>query len=55
MEEVGKLLQEIFLPQYVEAIAIIQIMSVSVIPSTINLMYTSKLLGNEKTKFLLKT
>ena len=49
----GPIVIPLFLPQYVEAIAIIQIMSVSVIPSTINLMYTSKLLGNEKTKFLL--
>jgi len=49
----GPIVIPLFLPQYTEAIAIIQIMSVSVIPSTINLMYTSKLLGNEKTKFLL--
>ena len=43
----------LFLPQYTEAITIIQIMSISVIPSTINLMYTSKLLGNEKIRFIL--
>ena len=49
----GPIVIPLFLPQYTEAIAIIQIMSISVIPSTINLMYTSKLLGNEKTKFLL--
>ena len=49
----GPILIPLFLPQYTEAIAIIQIMSVSVIPSTINLMYTSKLLGNEKTRFIL--
>ena len=49
----GPIIIPLFLPQYTEAIAIIQIMSISVIPSTINLMYTSKLLGNEKTKFLL--
>ncbi|RZD46795.1 MAG: hypothetical protein CXT78_03550 [Thaumarchaeota archaeon] len=49
----GPIVIPLFLPQYTEAIAIIQIMSVSVIPSTINLMYTSKLLGNEKTKYLL--
>ena len=49
----GPIVIPLFLPQYTEAIVIIQIMSVSVIPSTINLMYTSKLLGNEKTKFLL--
>ena len=49
----GPIVIPLFLPQYVEAITVIQIMSVSVIPSTINLMYTSKLLGNEKTKFLL--
>ena len=49
----GPIVIPLFLPQYTEAIAIIQIMSISVIPSTINLMYTSKLLGNEKTKYLL--
>ncbi len=43
----------LFLPKYTEAITIIQIMSISVIPSTINLMYTSKLLGNEKIRFIL--
>jgi len=43
----------LFLPKYTEAITIIQIMSVSVIPTTINMMYTSKLLGNEKTRFIL--
>ncbi len=42
-----------FLPKYTEAITIIQIMSISVIPSTVNLMYTSKLLGNEKIRFIL--
>ena len=49
----GPIVIPLFLPQYTEAIAIIQIMSVSVIPSTINLMYTSKLLGNEKSKIVL--
>jgi O-antigen/teichoic acid export membrane protein len=48
----GPIVIPLFLPQYTEAIVIIQIMSVSVIPSTINLMYTSKLLGNEKIKYL---
>lgn len=40
-------------PKFTEAVAIIQIMSVSVIPTTINLMFTSKLLGNERIRLIL--
>jgi len=41
------------LPKFTEAIAIIQIMSISLIPTTMNLMYHSKFLGNEKSRYLL--
>ena len=40
-------------PKFIEAVTIIQIMSISLIPSTMNLMYESKFLGNEKIRFLL--
>lgn len=39
-------------PKFTESIAIIQIMSISLIPTTMNLMYTSKFLGNEKIKIV---
>ena len=38
----------IMFPEYKEAIGIIQIMSISVIPSTINLMFVSKFLATER-------
>lgn len=40
-------------PKFSNTIQGIQIMSLSVIPSTINLLYVSKLLGNEKNKIVL--
>lgn len=40
-------------PKFSNTIQGIQIMSLSVIPSTINLLYASKLLGNEKNKMVL--
>ena len=43
----------ILFPKYTEAIEVIQIASISVIPSTINLMYISKFLGNELSKVVL--
>ena len=43
----------IIFPEYKESIEIIQIMSISVIPSTINLMFVSKFLANEKNKIVL--
>ena len=43
----------ILFPKYTEAIEVIQIVSISVIPSTINLMYISKFLGNELSKVVL--
>jgi O-antigen/teichoic acid export membrane protein len=43
----------IFFPDFTEAIIIVQIMSLALIPSTIGLMYVSKLLGNEKIKIVI--
>ena len=43
----------IIFPKYVDAVGAIQIMSFSVIPATIALIYTSKLLGMEKSKLVL--
>lgn len=40
-------------PKFSEAIQIIQIMSVSVVATTINLTYTSKFLGNERIKIII--
>ena len=42
-----------FFPKFIDAIDAIQIMSVAIIPATITLLYTSKLLGMEKSKFVL--
>jgi len=42
------IIMPIVFPKYSESTEIIQIMALSVIPSTIGSMYTSKLLGNEK-------
>lgn len=40
-------------PKFTEAIQVIQIMSVSVVATTINLTYTSKFLGEERIKIIL--
>ncbi len=40
-------------PKYLEVSSVIQIMSLSVIPGTIDMLYTSKLLSSEKSKFVL--
>ena len=42
-----------FFPKFIEAIDAIQIMSIAIIPATISLLYTSKFLGLEKSKFVL--
>ena len=42
----------IIFPEYVEAISAIQIISLAVIPSTVTLLLTSKILGNEKSRIL---
>ncbi len=44
-----------FFPKFIDAIDAIQIMSIAIIPATITLLYTSKLLGMEKSKFILIT
>ena len=46
------IIQEWF-PKYNEAIVAIQIMSFSVVPATVSMIYTSKFLGLEKSKFVL--
>lgn len=40
-------------PKYIETIEIIQIMIIAIIPRTISLMYMSKFLGMEKSKFVI--
>ena len=42
-------------PKYVEAIDAIQIMSLAVVPGTIAILYSSKFLGMEKSRFVLIT
>tara|TARA_B100000686_G_C16800964_1_gene986023 strand:- start:1119 stop:2264 length:1146 start_codon:yes stop_codon:yes gene_type:complete len=42
-----------FFPKYEDVVLIVQIMSLDVIPGTIALLYTSKLLGIEKSKYVL--
>ena len=43
----------IFFPDFIEAVAIVQIMSIALVPSSINQMFISKLLGNEKIKIVI--
>jgi O-antigen/teichoic acid export membrane protein len=43
----------ILMPKYVPAINLIQIMSIAAVPMTITLRYTSKFLGNEKSKIVI--
>lgn len=43
----------IFFPQFVNSVEIIPILSLAVIPNTIILIFSSKFLGNEKSKFIL--
>jgi O-antigen/teichoic acid export membrane protein len=47
------ILMPIFFPNYVDAIEIIQIMSLILVPGAFTLMYTSKFLGNGKSKFVI--
>ena len=42
-------------PKYVDATDAIQIMSVGVVPGTISILYSSKFLGMEKSKFVMTT
>ena len=41
------------LPQYVDAVDFIQIMSLGVVPATLGLILSTKLLGSEKSKHVL--
>lgn len=41
-----------FFPKFIEAVQAIQIMSLGIIPYTINMLYASKFLGLEKSKFV---
>lgn len=43
----------IFFPKFTDAIQVFQIVSISIIPSTINMTFVSKFLGMEKSKFVL--
>ena len=42
-----------FLPKFLDAIEVVQIVSVAAIPASVNLMYISKFLGREKSKIVL--
>ena len=42
-----------FFPKFIEAVDAVQIMSIAIIPAMISLLYTSKFLGLEKSKFIL--
>ncbi len=43
----------VLFPKFIESIEVVQIVSISIIPSTINLIYISKFLGNELSKIVL--
>jgi O-antigen/teichoic acid export membrane protein len=43
----------LFFPKFIEAVDAITIISVAVIPETITILYASKMLGKEKSKFVL--
>ena len=43
----------IIFPEYIEAIQLVQIVSLQVIPSSVILAYNSKFLGEEKSRYLL--
>jgi len=43
----------IFFPDFIEAVVIVQIMSIALVPSSISQMFISKLLGNEKIKIVI--
>lgn len=50
---VAPIIVPIFFPEYVEVIDVIKIISFSIIPMTVTKIYTSKLLGQEKSKQIL--
>ena len=43
----------LFFPKFIETVDAIAIMSIAVVPETITILYVSKMLGKEKTKFVL--
>lgn len=43
----------VYFPNFIDSIKVIPILSLAVIPNTISLLYSSKFLGNEKSKFVL--
>ena len=43
---------KIIFPTFVEAVSIVQIIALAVIPGTVNYMYISKFLGNLKNKII---
>ncbi len=43
----------ILFPKFIESVQLIQIVGISIIPNTINTIYTSKFLGQEKSKIVL--
>jgi len=50
---VSPILVPIIFPQYTEVVGVIQIVSISLVPSTVSLMYMSKFLGHENNKIIL--
>jgi len=50
---IGPKVLPFFFPQFAEVGQIIQIMSIAIVPITINLLYNSKLFGLEESKFVL--
>ncbi len=49
----GPILLPMFFPEFTEATEIVRIVSLSVIPITVNFMYISKFMGKEKSKIIL--
>jgi O-antigen/teichoic acid export membrane protein len=47
------LIMSLVFPKYLEVSGAVQIMSLGIIPGTVDIVYTSKLLGSEKSKFVL--
>jgi O-antigen/teichoic acid export membrane protein len=43
----------IYFPNFIDSIQVIPILSLAVIPNTISLLYSSKFLGAEKSRFIL--
>jgi O-antigen/teichoic acid export membrane protein len=50
---ISPLLIPVMFPKYTEAVQVIQILSLSMVPTTVSLMYASKFLGIEKNKIIL--